>query len=438
MAPPIHVIGIGADGPAGLCPVVAERIQQADFLAGGDRHLGQLTAARGERFVLKNNLARLVEELRKRVATQCCVVLASGDPLFYGIGVYLSQALGPEALRVEPAVSSMQLAFARAGVPWQDAALASIHGRDLRATLLPLLGRRRIGLFTQDGDSPAAVARFFLQRGLDDYEAVVGENLGAADERISAWSTVADLAERHFAPLNYLVLRRNGPAEGFAEMERYRALVPGVPDDVFRRPEEGPEVMTRQEVRSVLLGKLSGPTEPGDTIWDVGTGLGTVAVEVAVLRPHVEVVAVERNPIRATFAHANRERFGAYNVRVIEGAAPGALENESERPRTVFLGGSGERLPDILDLVGDRLREGGRLLGNFVTLEHLMLMLDRLRAWRWPFAVTEIHVARSDTLAGLTGLKPHRSVFLVEADKPAGAEAARLLQSATQSGRGNG
>jgi precorrin-6Y C5,15-methyltransferase (decarboxylating) len=431
MTPQIHILGLEADGAARLAPDRIESICAADFLAGGERHLRHFPHTRGERFVLKNNLTQLVDELRRRLPAQRCVVLASGDPLFYGVGRYLAEAFGPQTLRVEPAVSSMQLAFARVGLPWQDAALASIHGRDLRATLLPLLGRPRIGLFTQDGDSPAAVARFLLQRGLVDYEAAVGDNLGTAEERVSAWLSVEVMADRQFEPLNYLILQRCSSPDRLALEERNRALVPGVPDDVFQRPPKGREVMTRQEVRAVLLSKLTGPTEPGDTAWDIGTGLGTVAVEIAVLRRHIDVLAVERNPIRARFAHANRARFGAYNIRVVEGAAPEVLEGETERPRMVFIGGSGDRLPAILDQAGERLHEGGRLLAHFVTLEHLTLMLERLRAWRWPFEVAEIHVARSDTLAGLTGLRPQRGVFLVYADKPAGAEAARLLQKVT-------
>ena len=175
--------------------------------------------------------------------------------------------------------------------------------------------------------------------------------------------------------------------------------------------------MTRQEVRSILLGKL-GSAKPGDTVWDIGAGLGTVSVEMAVLRPEVEVVAVECDPVRAAFIQQNREQFGAYNMRITQGNAPAALAAEVERPRTVFIGGSGPHLTAVLDFVAERLCPGGRLLANFVTLEHLTLMLQRLREYHWPSDVTEIRVARSDDLAGLTGLRPHRGVFLVRADKP--------------------
>jgi precorrin-6Y C5,15-methyltransferase (decarboxylating) len=414
----IDIIGVGADGAASLRPDQVERICAADFLAGGERHLRHFPTARGERFVIRDQVVLLIKELGERYLTQRCVVLASGDPLFYGIGSVLVGLMGSDTFRVEPSLSSMQLAFARAGLSWNHAALASVHGRNLRTTLLPLLGHVRIGLFTQDGDSPAAVARFFLERGVDYAEAIVAENLGAAEERVTRWAGLQDLLNRRFAPLNYLILIWPRHAVAPIEFERNRALVPGAPDEVFARPEPGPEVMTRQEVRSVVLGNLLGPTQPGDVVWDIGAGLGTVSVEVAVLRPHVEVVAVERDPARAAFLKQNRERFGAYNVRVVEGTAPDALVAEAERPRLVFVGGSGNSLPAILDLVADRMRDGGRLVAAFVTLEHLLTALERLRGWRWPLDVTEVHVARSDALAGLTGLKPQRGVFLVRADRP--------------------
>jgi precorrin-6Y C5,15-methyltransferase (decarboxylating) len=418
----IDIIGIGADGARGLRPDQIERILSAHFLAGGERHLNYFPDAPGQRFIIKgDNLALLLGELANRSTTQRCVVLASGDPMFFGIANYLAGTLGREAVRIEPAVSSMQLAFARAGIPWEKATLASIHGRDLRRTLLPLLGQGLIGLFTNDGDSPASVARFFIEHGVSDYEAFVGENLGAPNERLTRWTDLQQLLDQQFASLNYLILSR--PIK--EEVSRRRGLVPGVPDEEFVRPETGPEVMTRQEVRSVLLGKLSSVGNgrfdwmtPAETIWDIGAGLGTVAVEIAVLHPQIEVLAVERDSARAVFLRENRMRFGTYNMQILQGQAPEILETEDEKPRAVFIGGSGQQLSSILDLVAARLKPRGRLLASFVTLENLTLMLGRVQEWGWPYEITEIHIARSDGLAGLTGLKPQRGVFLVVADKP--------------------
>jgi precorrin-6Y C5,15-methyltransferase (decarboxylating) len=425
MSEPIDIIGMGADGPAGLRPELVERVLTADFLAGGERHLACFPQARGERFVLKDNLADLLRALDGRRPGRRCVVLASGDPLFYGVGTFLTRLRRGEPVRIEPALSSMQLAFARAGLSWEHATLASVHGRDPRMTLLPLLGRPLIGLFTQDDDGPAVVARFFLERGLEGYEAVVGENLGGAGERISRWPTLASLAGQRFDALNYLILRRTAYPAPPAELEYLRSLVPGIPDEAFARPEAGAEVMTRQEVRAVVLAKLLLHTPRGCTVWDIGAGLGTVAVEVAVLRPEVEVVAVERDAARVGLLRANRERFGTYNVRVVEGVAPDVLVPEREPPRLVFLGGSGGRLAELLSFLVERLAEAGRLVASFVTLENLGLALAHFQRLGWPFEVAEVHVARSDPLAGLTGLRPQRGVFILRADRPTGGEAVR-------------
>jgi len=247
----------------------------------------------------------------------------------------------------------------------------------------------------------------------------VTENLGSDRERLHRWMPLEALQHQDaFAPLNYLILRRTTSAAAVAERQARRARVPGVADQEFLRPDDAPEVMTRQEVRAVALAKLGSPTAPGDTLWDIGSGLGTVAIELAVLRSHCEVVAVERAAERAALLQQNRERFDAYNLRIVQRTAPEALTEELERPRGVFLGGSGERLPDILDLIHSRLHPDGTLVANFVTLEHLMLTWQRLREWGWTCDVTELHVARSDTLAGLTGLKPLRGVFIVAARKP--------------------
>ncbi len=416
----IDVIGVGADGTAGLRPELLERIRAADFLAGGKRNLSHFPDAPGERFILKDNLIALLEELDRRTDKQRCVVLASGDPLFYGVGTYILRVLGRDRVRIEPALSSMQLAFGRAGMSWQDAALASVHGRDLRTTLLPLLGRHKIGLFTQDGYSPAKVAEFFERFELaDHYQAWLGENLGAADERFTHVETLTALRQQRFAALNYLILRRTRLSAEPAGIQRNRAMAPGVPNNVFDRAAHD-ENFTRQEVRAVLLTKMAGLLRPGDTVWDIGAGLGTVSVEIAILRPEVEVISVEQDPDRARYLRRNRELFDAYNIRIIEGTAPTALAQEFASPRLVFLGGSGRYLMRILDEVEQKLCAGGRFLANFVTLENLANAMQRFRAKGWTANITEVRIAHSDSLGMHTSLRPERTVYLFAADKPGG------------------
>lgn len=408
---------MGAEGLPGLSPAGREAITAATFLAGGRRHLALVGSTAAETFAIADNIPALVDRLRARGPGERCVVLASGDPLCFGIGQRLGEALGRADIRVEPAVSSLQLAFARAGVPWQDAAIASIHGRPLAATLLPLLGRPRIGLFTHDGASPAAVASFFLDRGLDDYRAWVGERLGSADERVFA-GPIAELTGRTFDPLNFLVLERPAPTFTLGSMPRLASS--GLPDELFARPDAGPVLLTHADVRAVVVARFHGV--PAGPIWDVGAGLGGVAIELARALPAAEVYAFERDAGRLDLIRRNRARFGAWNVTVVPGEAPGCLAGAPD-PAGVFLGGTGGRLDPILDAALARLRPGGVLVGDFVGLENLGRCLERLKGASWPVRVSQVQLAHGRDLAGLTVLTPERPVWVVRAIRPGGGEA---------------
>jgi len=403
----VVVIGIGAEGLEGLGPRAREALGEATFLAGGKRHLGLIGRHPAESFPITSNVAELVERLRRRGHDERCVVLASGDPLFFGIAEALADGLGREQIEVLPALSSMQLVFARVGLPWNEAAIASIHGRPLKATLLPLLGKPTIGLFTHDGASPAAVAEYFVAHGLPEYEVWVAERLGTADERVIALP-LPELMGRRFDDLNVLILRRCA-----TEPERMARLEPvpaGIPDAQFAQPSSGPVLLTHAEVRAVALSRFR--DLPPGPIWDLGAGLGGIAVELARAFRGREVVAVEQSAEQRSYLVKNRARFGAHNMRIVAGEAPEALAQE-EPPAAVFLGGSGGRLEAILDLVLDVIVPGGSLVAHFVVLENLALCLDQLRAASWSAETTLVQISHSQPLAGLTAFLPQRPVWIV-------------------------
>jgi precorrin-6Y C5,15-methyltransferase (decarboxylating) len=405
---PVVIVGIEGDGPATLLPRVRAWLDAATFLAGGRRHLELIGPGSIETFTITNNLQDLADRLRRRGPEERCVVLASGDPLFFGIGHFLGESLGRDQIVVEPAVSSMQRAFARLGLAWHEASIASIHGRPLARTLLPLLGRAAIGLFTQDGGSPAEVASFFLDRDLDDYDAWVGENLGTGFETVTACSLI-ELADRQFGALNVLILRRRGEAA----VERDDP--PGIPDTGFARPDVGPVLLTHADVRVLVLARFR--HLPEGPLWDIGAGLGGVAVELARAFRGREVVAVERADEQLVYLRANRLRHAAYNLRLIADEAPECLAKE-EPPAAVFVGGSGGRLDAILDLCLDRVLAGGTLAATFVGLENLMRTLGRLGGAGWTTDVTHVQIAPSQPLAGLTTFVPQRPVWLVRSVRP--------------------
>ena len=408
MTRPIQVLGLGADGPEGLSSRAKIALSGATFVAGGRRHLGLIGSMPIETFAIGDNIAELVDRLKRREENERCVVLASGDPLCFGVGATLLRSLPGDEILIEPDVSSLQLAFARAGISWVDAAIASVHGRPLEETLRPLLGRALIGLFTQDGESPARIAEFFLDRGLAHYSAWVGEDLGTADERIHHRS-ISHLPGRRFAALNFVILRR----EGAPFRDDLGCEV--APDHHFATPETGPVLLTHRDVRAVTLCRFF--EVPEGPIWDLGAGLGGVSIDLARRFPGREVVAVERSEGQLRFLRENRLRFSAYNLEIVEGSAPEVLADRGD-PAGIFLGGSGGKLDAILDVIFRRLRLHGVFVANFVGLENLSRTLDRLKSEGWTADVSQVAISRGEPLAGLTTFVPLRPVWVVRSTRP--------------------
>src|SRR5215831_1698831 len=206
---PIAVIGIGHDGPHGLSPAALAHIAQAQVLAGGKRHLAFFPDWQGERLVIGADLQSVAERLKVTYRQHKTVVLASGDPLFYGIGRLLLEAFPKDDLLFLPHVSSVQLAFAGIKESWHDACVVSLHGRPIQA-LLPALQQRaaKIAVLTDTHNDPAAIAQFLRAHGLADYTLWVCEELGGLGERITCW-TPENIQQQTFSPLNVTVLVRH-------------------------------------------------------------------------------------------------------------------------------------------------------------------------------------------------------------------------------------
>lgn len=404
--PPVLVIGLGDDGPAGLAASSLAEIERAEVLCGGERHLAFFPDHPAERVILKGGLAAALDRVEQAHGQgQRVVVLASGDPGFYGIGAALAERLGSDALRIVPALSSVALAFARLGEPWQDAVVLSAHGRPLESILGPACAAARFAVLTDEQHTPAVVARALLDCGMEDAGAAVCEHLGSARERVVR-ASLSSIAGQEFAALNVLVVLRDP-----ANVRWGRPLV-GLPEAAYRH-ERG--MITKAEVRAVTLSRL----RPWDArvLWDIGAGSGSVAIECASHMPRGTVFAVERDPVQLEHLRGNVRAFQAGNVRVVAAEAPAALAHLPE-PDAVFIGGS--RGPDVmLECVAARLRPGGRTVLNLATLEHLSAAHTWLRAAGWQVDVTEVAISRSSPVGGLTRMAALNPVFIVAGEKPA-------------------
>ena len=353
------------------------------------------------------------------------VVLATGDPLCHGIASWLTGKLGNVAIEILPSVSTLQIAFARFQKPWGDFAIASCHSRDagewtLGATpehgLYPLMRAvarsAKVAAFTGPHNTPARIARALLTAGYEARDQVrlsVACRLLLPDEQLYADLTLEQAAAIDFPEPNVVIVERAPdsllPTCGFA-------------DDEFaqRFPDKG--LITKQEARALSLAKLR--LAPDAVVWDIGAGSGSVGIEASRLAPFGHVYAIEKNEADAANALANARRFRASNYTLAEGRAPEQLDRWPD-PDAVFIGGSGGELAALITLILARLKPGGRLVMNFVTIENLATATAELTAASasagisWD--VVQLQASRSQPILDMHRMAAQNPVWIVTASR---------------------
>ncbi|MBH8599343.1 MULTISPECIES: precorrin-6y C5,15-methyltransferase (decarboxylating) subunit CbiE [unclassified Thermoactinomyces] len=397
MAKKMKVIGIGDDGQNGLSSRVKKWIEQADVLAGGERQLSFFPDHPGRRILIKGGLGPVLEQLERESRQHDVVVLASGDPLFYGIASLIVRKLGLERVVIHPHPSSLQLAFARMGESWQQVRIESVHGRPMKGLAQRIDGQEKVALLTDEVHSPGEIARYLLQFGMTEYRAFVAENLGGPEERCGWWE-LDELVDAEFSPLNIVVLKRKKEVP----VPRWSL---GIEDGEFfqRKPEKG--LITKKEVRVLSLAELR--LQKDSTVWDIGAGSGSVSVEAAKLAPFGEVFAIEKNEADLANIEANRRKFRA-DFTVIHAKAPEGLDSLPD-PDAVFIGGSGGELCELLRVCCLRLKSGGRIVVNAATVETLAQTRETLAAQGFSVRITLLQTARSRPILQMTrfeGMNP--------------------------------
>ncbi|GIG60240.1 precorrin-6Y C5,15-methyltransferase [Longispora fulva] len=400
----ITVVGIGADGWAGLAPGSRAAIAAAEVLVGSPRQLdlvpsGDPVASGGrrrgdasssehngrvgpERITLPTPLAPGLPALLGRLEGRDVCVLASGDPLFYGIGSTLIRLLGPDAVRVLPHPSSVALACARLGWAVQDTPVHSVVGRPVEA----IHPGGRFLVLSADGRSPAAVASFLTAHGYGASRLTVLEQLGGPVER-RLTGTAESWSFEDLDPLNVIAVECPEPPA---------SRVPGLPDESYDHDGQ----LTKREIRALTLARLA--PRPGELLWDVGAGNGSIGIEW--MRSHVtcRALAIESHPDRLARIAANAAALGVPGLRIVAGRAPEALGG-LDAPDAVFVGG-GLTVPGVVDACWDALRPGGRLVANAVTLETEAVVAARFGTLGGD--LTRIAVARAAPVGGFTGWRP--------------------------------
>lgn len=400
----VHVVGLGLN-PLDIPCRLSEKISNAQVLAGGKRLLDWFKDHPGRRIIIERPVSEAVKRIKEEASQgKEVVVLADGDPMFFGIGSLLARTLGKENIVIHPNVTILQVAAARLGIPWHDMPTVSLHGRkDLMPLLRALVKNDQVAVFTDPDFHPARVADELIRKGVDSFSMFVFENLENNSEKVEHLP-LQEAAKRTFSPLNFVILDR---------IKR-----PGIPlhlgmDDDLYLHQEG--LITKKEIRAAGLAALE--IMPHHTIWDLGAGCGSVAIEASLLADKGVVFAVEKDPERVHLIRRNIGRMGAYNVEVIHGEIPDCLESVPD-PDRIFIGGGIGRDNQVLETTTGRLKPGGKLVLHIVLMGSFSRAREYLESSKWPYSISEVHLSRSTKIACDLRLEALNPVYIVSARKP--------------------
>ncbi|MBO8086872.1 MAG: precorrin-6y C5,15-methyltransferase (decarboxylating) subunit CbiE [Marichromatium sp.] len=398
----LTVVGIGEDGLAGLGEAARAAIAGAEVIFGGARHLG-LIESRSEQELRPwpspfSDAYPQLEALRGRAVC----VLASGDPMFYGAGSSLAARFGAAALRVLPAPSSVSLAAARLGWALHEITVVPAHGRPLARVNLHLAPGARLLVLSADGETPAALAAELTARGYGESRLTVFEHLGGPVER-RLQGRATDWSIEQCARLNLIALECRADA-GRQSYSRRGAL----PDAAFANDGQ----LTKRDVRAATLARLA--PLPGELLWDVGAGSGSIGIEWLRAEPTARAIAIEANAERQALIAANRDALGVPDLMLVAGRAPEALDGLAA-PDAIFIGGGLTRA-GVAERCWAALKPGGRLVANAVTLQSEAFLVE-LRG-RIGGELTRISVAHASPLGAFDGWRTAMPVTLLSAIKP--------------------
>ena len=403
MTPWLTVVGIGEDGFKGLGKLARRALLGATRIVGSQRQLDLLPVCiRGERQLWPSPFS--LEPLLAQRGEPVCV-LASGDPMFFGVGASLARQIPGDEMLVLPTSSSCALAAARMGWPLQDTVTVSLVARPVAAINAQLFSGVRLLVLSNDRHSPAAVAALLRERGFGPSRLTVLEHLGGeAERRIEG--IASDWTDPALADLNLIAI------ECLAEPATPRlSRLAGLPDSAFQHDGQ----LTKRDVRAVTLARLA-PT-PGELLWDVGAGSGSIGIEWMRAHPSCRALAIETDAGRQALIERNRDTLGVPGLRLIRGSAPAALAG-LERPDAIFIGGGVTR-DGVLQTCWEQLKPGGRLVANAVTLQSEMTLM----AWRERHGgeLTRIHIAQAQPLGDFDTWRQALPITLLDVVKPVDA-----------------
>jgi precorrin-6Y C5,15-methyltransferase (decarboxylating) len=379
-----------------------EIIDRADILVGGKRLLNHFDESRARKKNIGKDIDEIVDFVRQEMKHNKVVVLASGDPMFFGIGRRLVKEIGIRHTVVYPNISSVSAAFAKIREPWDDALVISLHGRKNQNQLYKALEEEnKIAVLTDPQNNPAWLAGRLLENQFSNYKMCVLEALGAESEKIG-WYSLDQAAEMKFGDPNLVILKRSP-----SDRKENLPLHSGAPDSWYDH-EKG--LITKSEIRAIVLSKLRLSTE--HILWDLGAGSGSVAVEAALTVQKGKIFAVEKYSNRITHINNNRKKFGITNLKVIQAELPEGL-NELPRPDRVFIGGGGRQLNPIITVAAQNLKPGGVMVVNTVLIPNVETARAALDDLGFKTEIIQAQINRSRPMPWAERLEASNPVWII-------------------------
>ena len=425
----LYIIGVGIEGKSSLSQRSLKLIEGADMLIGGRRHLACFPEFKREKVVIGSNIEDIAKILNRKYKIgnrRWPVVLATGDPNFFGIADFLVKRLGKDSVAIIPNVSAMQEAFARIKENWNGAMFFSLHGRGkvsgqrentVNNVIDEIACHNKVGIFTDPDNTPAKIVKALIERGIKDYRAYVCEDLGTDNEKITQ-GTLAMIARKSFSPLNVMVLVKNNPT---LKKGGQGGFIFGIPDTEFSHSKG---MITKEEIRVISLAKLK--LKADSILWDIGAGSGSLSVEAAMLAKDGKVFAVEKEKERVIHIEKNKNKFKTANLEIIRKKAPDGFKN-LPAPDAVFIGGGGKDIGKILDVCSKQIKRYGRIVVNAITIETLSAAAQFFEVSGWNMETISVNIAKTKLVpAGLKQgdiacshlFNAHNPVFIIVGEKP--------------------
>ncbi len=399
---PVTIIGMGLS-PDDLTVQHQRIIESADILVGGQRLLDYFKETSARKQIIDKNIAKTVDFIKKRMTTQFVVVLASGDPLFFGIGARLVKALGAENIVIHPNISSVAAAFARIKEPWNNVRVISLHGRNDESVLFKALQKENtVAVFTDPKNNPARLAQRLIEEDFINFKLCVFESLGTTAERFN-WYSLDRAAERVFAEPNLVILKRSSE-----DLRWMKPLHLGLPENYYHH-QQG--LITKSEIRAITLSKLR--LLKDHVLWDLGAGSGSISIEASLLVPAGKIFAFEKKTQRIKQIEINKNRFGVKNLEIVHTVLPEGLQGLPQ-PDRIFIGGGGRDLQKIIKAAVLFLKPDGLIVVNTVLMQNLQTATETLKSLDFKTNMVQVQISRSQDMPWGDRFQAQNPVWIVD------------------------